>query len=130
MKRKLILILALLALTVTVNDGLAFDDKQDTTTKKVDKLHKSGGDICSAVEIALDKTGTALEKSANKTGKALGIAADKTSQHWQGQVRKFRAGLMINGVIQNKVIQKDKNWKNKRHWLPFGIYKFGKKFVI
>jgi hypothetical protein len=96
MKRKLILILALLALTVTVNDGLAFDDKQDTATKKVDKLHKSGGDICSAVEIALDKTGTALEKSANKTGKALGIAADKTSQ------ALTRAGKKIQGWFDDK----------------------------
>jgi len=96
MKRQIILISALLALTVTVNAGLAFDDKQDSTTKKGGKLHKSGADICSAVEIALDKTGKALEKAGNKTGQALGIAADKTSQ------ALTKAGKKIQGWFDDK----------------------------
>ena len=95
-KRQIILISVLLALTVTVNAGLAFDDKQDSTTKRDGNLHKSGADICSAVEIALDKTGKALEKAGNKTSQALEIAADKTSQ------ALARAGKKIQGWLDNK----------------------------
>lgn len=95
-KRQIILISVLLALTVTVNAGFAFQDKQGTTAKKGDKLQKSGDHICSAVEIALDKTGKAFEKAGNKTGQALGIAADKTSQALE------RAGKKIQGWFDDK----------------------------
>ncbi len=81
MKRQIILISILLALTVTVNAGLAFDDKQDSNNKKDGNLHKSGADICSAVEIALDKTGKALEIAADKTSQAL-TRAGKKIQGW------------------------------------------------
>ena len=90
MKRQIILISALPALTVTVNAGLAFDDKQGSTAKKGGKLQKSGDNICSAVEIALDKTGKALEKAGNKTSQALGIAADKTSQALERAGKKIQ----------------------------------------
>ncbi len=104
MKRQIILISILLALTVTltvtvtvtVNAGLAFDDKQDSSNKKDGNLHKSGADICSAVEIALDKTGKAIEKAGDKTGQALEIAADKTSQ------ALTRAGKKIQGWFDDK----------------------------
>ncbi len=86
----------MLALTVTVNAGLAFDDKQDSSTKKNGNLHKSGADICSAVENALDKTGKAIEKAGNKTGKALEIEADKTGQ------ALARASKKIQGWFDDK----------------------------
>ena len=89
-KRQIILISALLALIITVNAGLAFDDREGSTAKKGGKLHKSGDHICSAVEIALDKTGKALEKAGNKTGQALGIAADKTSQALERTEKKIQ----------------------------------------
>lgn len=80
MKRQFILISAVLALTVTFNAGLAFDGKPESTTDNGRDLQKSGDNICSRVEIALDKTGKAFETAGNKTGQALKIAADKTSQ--------------------------------------------------
>ena len=95
-KRQIILISVLLALTVTVNASLAFDDKQDSTTKKDGNIHKSEADIFSEVEIALDKTGKALEKAGNKTSQALEIAADKTSQ------ALARAGKKIQAWFDNK----------------------------
>ena len=95
-KRQIILIWALLALIVTVDAGLAFDDKQGSPAKKGAKLQKSGDHICSAVKIALDKTGKAFEKAGNKTGQALGIAADKTSQGLE------KAGKKIQGWFDDK----------------------------
>jgi len=96
MKRQIILISIFLALTVTVNAGLAFDDKQDSNARKDGNLHKSGADICSSVEIALGKTGKAIEKAGNKTGQALKIAAAKTSQ------ALTRAGKKIQGWFDDK----------------------------
>ena len=96
MKRQIIPISIFLALTVTVNAGLAFDDKQDSNTKKDANLHKSGADICSAAEIALGNTGKAIEKAGNKTGQALKIAAEKTSQ------ALTRAGKKIQGWFYDK----------------------------
>jgi len=90
MRRQNILILALLALTLTVNTGLAFDGKQGGTTKKSGTLHKSGDSIRFAVETALDKTGKAFEKAGKKTGQALGIAADRTSQALERAEKKIQ----------------------------------------
>ena len=90
MKRKIILILALLALTLTVSGGLAFDNKQKSTSKNHEKLQGSGNSIRSAIEICLDKTGKAFEKAGNKTGQALGIAADRTYQALEGTGKKIQ----------------------------------------
>jgi len=95
-KRQVILISVLLALTVTVNAGFAFEDKQGTTAKKGDQLQKSVDHIYSAVEIALDKTGKALEKAGNKTSRVFGIAAGKTRQ------ALGRAGKKIQGWFDDK----------------------------
>ena len=96
MKRQIILVSALLALTVTVSAGLAFDDKQRVASKNEGKPHKVGDKVCSAMEMALDKTGRAFEKAGNKTGQGLGIAVDKTSQALE------RAGRKIHGWLDNK----------------------------
>jgi len=96
MKRQIILISALLTFIVAVSVGLAVDDKQRINSKRDGKLQKSGDNICSAVEIALDKTGRAFEKAGNKTGQALGFAADKTSQALE------RAGKKIQGWFDDK----------------------------
>jgi len=90
MKRKIILILTLLTLTVTVGAGLAFDDKQRNTSRNDGKLHKTGNNIRSAVEIALDKAGKAIEKAENKTAQTLGIAIDKTNQALEKAGKKIQ----------------------------------------
>jgi len=89
MRRQIILILALFALTFTVNSGLTFNGKQGGTTKKSGTLQKTGDSICSAVETALDKTGRAVEKAGKKTSQALGIAADRTSQALERAEKKI-----------------------------------------
>ena len=91
MKKQIIMISALLALTVTASAGLAFDDKQGSTSKNDGKPQKAGDNICSTVEIGLDKTGKAFEKAGNKTGQALGIAVDKTSQALERAGKKIQS---------------------------------------
>lgn len=94
MKRQIILISALLA--VTVSAGWSFDDQQKSISKKESELQGAGDKICFALEIALDKTGKAFEKAGNTTGQALGIAADKTSLALE------RAGKKIQGWFDDK----------------------------
>ncbi len=96
MKRQIILVSTLLVLTVTASAGLAFDDKQRVSSTNDGKPQKVGGKICSAVEIALDRTGKAIEKAGNKTGQGLGIAFDKTSQALE------RMGKKVQGWFDDK----------------------------
>jgi hypothetical protein len=96
MKRHIILVSALLALGLTVGAGWAFDDKQRVASKNDGRPQKMGGKVCSAVEIALEKTGRAIEKAKNKTDQGLGIAIDKTSQALE------RAGKKVQGWFDNK----------------------------
>ncbi len=96
MKRQIILVSALLALTVTVSAGWAFDDKHRVASKNDGKPQKVGDKVCSAVETALDKTGKAIEKAGNKTSQGLGIAVDKTSQALE------RAGKKVQGWFYDK----------------------------
>ncbi len=80
MKRQIILISVLLVLTVTGSAGLAFDNKQTSTSKPHGRPQGAGNSICSEIEVFLDKTGRGIEKAGNKTDQALGIAADRTRQ--------------------------------------------------
>jgi hypothetical protein len=79
MQQRNILILTLLALTITV-DGLAFENRQGHASKNGGNPQKSDTKISCSMESALDKTGKALEKAGKRTGHALGVAADKTTQ--------------------------------------------------
>jgi hypothetical protein len=96
MKQRIILILTLLALTVTFDAGLAFDNKQGSENKNDGTPQNSGNRISCSAETPLDKTGKAAEKAGNKTKKALGIAADKTSQALE------RAGKRIRDWFDDK----------------------------
>jgi hypothetical protein len=91
MKQWIILILALLALTVTVDAGLAFDNRQGNAGKNSNNPPKSGNKISCTVESSLNKAGKALEKAGKRTGQALGVAADKTTRALE------RAGKHIQG---------------------------------
>ncbi len=96
MKRQIILVSALLALTVTVSAGWAFDDNKRAASRNGGKSQRVEHRICTAVETALDKTGKAIEKAGNKTGQGPGIAVDKTSQALE------RAGKKVQGWLDDK----------------------------
>ncbi len=96
MNRKIISVLALLAWTIEVSAGLAFDDNKRVVARNDGRPQKVGGKICSAVEIALDKTGKAIEKAGKKTDQGLGIAVNKTSQALE------KAGKQIHGWFDGK----------------------------
>ncbi len=90
MRRQIIPVLVLLALTVTVSPGFAFDDNKMVPPRNAGKPQRVGNKICSAVQIALDKTGQAIEKAGKKTDQGLGIAVNKTSQALERAEKKVQ----------------------------------------
>ncbi len=77
MKQRVFLVLVFLALTVMLDNGLAFDKKQGGTRKSEDNYHTYVNKVSCAIEVALDKTGKSFEKAGDKTGQALGRARKK-----------------------------------------------------
>jgi hypothetical protein len=90
MKKQGITLLALLAFSVTVSAGLAFDDKKMSTSKDEIRLQKTGDKICSAIKIGCEKTAKALEKAGKKTKKTLESAAAKTNQALEKAEKKIQ----------------------------------------
>jgi len=87
MKRQILLISVLLALTVKMSAGWAFDDKQRGTSGK---LQRTGDNISFAVEVALNRTGNAFKKAGDKTNQALAIAVGKASQTLERVEKKIQ----------------------------------------